>query len=235
MTFAFRIGPYGVRLADSDAEVAACQALRHRCFFGGAGLDAEAYDALCDHLMVADGHGLVATCRVRRVTGAGLAQTYAGARYDLTRLMQFDRPLLEMGRFCIAPRAQDADVMRLMWGALAQMVARDGIGLLFGCTSFAGVDPAPYGAVFTRLATRHQAPGDWAPGVGSAETVALGQATKGGRAAMPPLLRSYLGMGGWVSDHAVVDREMQTLHVFTGLETDRVPPRRAAALKAMMA
>ena len=24
-------------------------------------------------------------------------------------------------------------------------------------------------------------------------------------AAMPPLLRSYLGMGGWVSDHAVID------------------------------
>ena len=35
---------------------------------------------------------------------------------------------------------------------------------------------------------------------------------------MPPLLRTYLLMGGWVSDHAVVDRHMDTLHVFTGLE-----------------
>jgi L-ornithine Nalpha-acyltransferase len=35
---------------------------------------------------------------------------------------------------------------------------------------------------------------------------------------LPPLLRTYLGMGGWVSDHAVVDRELDTLHVFTCVE-----------------
>ncbi len=41
---------------------------------------------------------------------------------------------------------------------------------------------------------------------------------------MPPLLRTYLMMGGWVSDHAVVDRQMNTLHVFTGLEIGAIPP-----------
>ena len=34
---------------------------------------------------------------------------------------------------------------------------------------------------------------------------------------MPPLLRAYLLMG-WVSDHAVIDNKLNTLHVFTGLE-----------------
>jgi putative hemolysin len=52
-------------------------------------------------------------------------------------------------------------------------------------------------------------------------------------AALPPLLRTYLGMGGWVSDHAVVDRELDTLHVFTCVEVDRVPPARAASLRAV--
>ena len=46
---------------------------------------------------------------------------------------------------------------------------------------------------------------------------------------MPPLLRSYLAMGGWVSDHAVVDRDLDTLHVFTGLEIGAIPPARARA------
>jgi len=48
---------------------------------------------------------------------------------------------------------------------------------------------------------------------------------------MPPLLRSYLVMGGWVSDHAVIDNELNTLHVFTGIEIKRVPPERARLMR----
>ena len=51
-------------------------------------------------------------------------------------------------------------------------------------------------------------------------------------AQMPPLLRSYLMMGGWVSDHAVVDRQLNTLHVFTGLEIKAIPPARARLLRS---
>jgi putative hemolysin len=40
---------------------------------------------------------------------------------------------------------------------------------------------------------------------------------------MPPLLRAYLSMGGWVSDHAVIDNKLNTLHVFTGLEVSKIP------------
>jgi putative hemolysin len=47
------------------------------------------------------------------------------------------------------------------------------------------------------------------------------------------LLRSYLSMGGWVSDHAVVDRNLNTLHVFTGLEIRSIPPARARILRAI--
>ena len=48
---------------------------------------------------------------------------------------------------------------------------------------------------------------------------------------MPPLLRSYLAMGGWVSDHAVVDRDLDTLHVFTGFEVRAIPEARVRALR----
>jgi hypothetical protein len=40
-------------------------------------------------------------------------------------------------------------------------------------------------------------------------------------------------MGGWVSDHAVVDADLDTLHVFTGLEIRAVPPGRARLLRAL--
>lgn len=51
-------------------------------------------------------------------------------------------------------------------------------------------------------------------------------------AELPPLLRTYLMMGGWVSDHAVVDRHLNTLHVFTGLEIRAIPPARARLFAA---
>jgi putative hemolysin len=50
-------------------------------------------------------------------------------------------------------------------------------------------------------------------------------------ATLPPLLRSYLMLGGWVSDHAVIDQDLNTLHVFTGLEIAAVPPARARLLR----
>mgnify|MGYP001793689227 CR=1 FL=1 len=56
---------------------------------------------------------------------------------------------------------------------------------------------------------------------------------RAGLRVMPPLLRTYLGMGGWVSDHAVIDPLMNTLHVFTGLEIDAVPDARKRVLRAM--
>ena len=52
-------------------------------------------------------------------------------------------------------------------------------------------------------------------------------------ATMPPLLRSYLAMGAWVSDHAVIDRDLNTLHVFTGVEIAAIPPARARLLRAL--
>ena len=50
---------------------------------------------------------------------------------------------------------------------------------------------------------------------------------------MPPLLRTYLLMGGWVSDHAVYDRDLNTMHVFTGLEIGAIPESRKRALRAL--
>jgi putative hemolysin len=52
---------------------------------------------------------------------------------------------------------------------------------------------------------------------------------------MPPLLKTYLSMGGWVSNHAVVDYEMNTMHVFTGLEVKNIPAARKRLLRVIAA
>jgi hypothetical protein len=51
---------------------------------------------------------------------------------------------------------------------------------------------------------------------------------------MPPLLRTYLLMGGWVSNHAVVDHQWNTMPVFTGVEIDAIPNTRKRLLRAVV-
>ena len=101
----------------------------------------------------------------------------------------------------------------MAWAALAEHVARNGIELVFGCSSFRGVEIEAYADAFALLGERHLAPRRWLPRVKApavfrfARLLALRRPDlKAAMRAMPPLLRSYLAMGGWVSDHAVVDR-----------------------------
>ena len=112
--------------------------------------------------------------------------------------------------------------------------------MLFGCSSFAGTDAERYFDAFAMLRDRHLAPKRWLPRVKApnvfrfaARLAPQARPEAGPDARMPPLLRTYLMMGGWVSDHAVVDRQMNTLHVFTGLEIRAIPPARKRLLRAI--
>ena len=141
--------------------------------------------------------------------------------------------MIEMGRFCIDPGRSDPDVLRVAWGFVASYVDQAGIELLFGCSSFAGTSEAAYLDAFSLLKERHLAPKRWLPRVKAPRVFPFARKLrlcrpdlKAAMRAMPPLLRTYLLMGGWVSDHAVVDRDLDTLHVFTGLEIRAIPPAR---------
>jgi L-ornithine Nalpha-acyltransferase len=117
-----------------------------------------------------------------------------------------------------------------------------GVQFLFGCSSFDGADPQRHGAALALLANRHLAPLRWQPRIKRAGVIpyahtfrAVAPDPKAAVRAMPPLLRTYLLMGGWVSDHAVPDPDLDTLHVFTGLEIAAIPPARARLLREVAA
>ncbi|WP_103333524.1 GNAT family N-acetyltransferase [Pseudotabrizicola formosa] len=237
-------GLYEVRLATSAESVAAAQRLRYLAFRAARGSaaadhrDADAFDDQAQHVLVQDraSGALVATYRVQMFDGATLAQSYAAQFYDLSRLARFPAQMLEMGRFCLAPDRHDPDILRLAWAAMTRLVDAGGVGLLFGCSSFAGADPARHTAALGALAARI-APECWRPGPRAPERVSLPD-TAAPFAALPqipPLLRTYLSMGGWVSDHAVIDRDLDTLHVLTGVEIAAIPPARARALRMIAA
>ncbi|MBT2131256.1 GNAT family N-acetyltransferase [Aliiroseovarius lamellibrachiae] len=235
---------YLARFAETDADVQAAQTLRYRCFRGGDGMDVDLFDAMCRHVLIEDQTtGEVAGCfRLMFFRdGSQINTSYAAQYYELSALKSYKAPMVELGRFCIAPEVEDgADVLRVAWAMLTQCVDDSKTGMLFGCSSFKGTDEAAYFDTFSMLKDNHLAPKRWLPRVKAPKVFRYGEGKrrttdrKRGLRMMPPLLRSYLTMGGWVSDHAVVDHDLNTLHVFTGLEIASVPPARARLLRAVV-
>lgn len=232
--------------ARTPADVAEAQALRHRAFRGGEGRDADAQDDACTHVLIRrrqDG-APVGCFRLRSFAdGRGIGDSYSAGYYDLGGLAAYDRPMLELGRFCVAPGETDPDILRVAFAALGQEVETTGAALLFGCSSFPGTEAGRHAEAFALLQERHIAPLRWRPRVKAPSVVRFAQLLRGRTGikadpmaalkAMPPLLRSYLALGGWVSDHAVIDRDLQTLHVFTGVEVAAIPAGRARILRGM--
>lgn len=236
-----RKGRYISRAATSRADLAAALALRQQCFPAQNQPEGDSYDARCTQILVEDTQSGTVVCvfRVMQLeTAASLQDSYSAQFYDLSALAQFQGPLLEIGRFCLHPDHHDPDILRMAWGALTQWVDAAGVKLLFGCSSFTGDDPRLHLNAFRLLQEKHAAPPQWRPKRKAPEVFdfATGLAQSippSGPSGLPPLLRTYLLMGGWVSDHAVFDRQLKTMHVFTGVEIAAIPPARARLLRAV--
>jgi putative hemolysin len=254
----FRSGKYKARMATTEADVIRCQQLRYLAFIEerglgrsgieariGAGktarLDHDEFDPLCHHLMIEETRTGKLVCCFRMLPlndGSEISRCYSAKYYELSKLAAYPGRMVEMGRFCIHPAHRDLNILRLAWAAMSRFIDREGVDLLFGCSSFHGVDAEAYMDAFALLKEKHLAPKRWLPRVKAPNVFRFARKLKPKRPdmklalrCMPPLLRSYLVMGGWVSDHAVIDNELNTLHVFTGVEINRVPPKRARLLR----
>jgi len=236
-----RRGAYLARLAQTMGDTDAAQRLRARALRLNQTRDVDRFDAICDHVLVEriDTGSLVCTFRFLPRTGQTIARSYAAQFYELSGLEDFSGKMVEMGRFCVAPGVADPDVVRLAWAAMTRVVDANQIDLIFGCSSFSGTETAQYLDAFAMLKARHLAPKRWLPRVKAPDVFRFAQRLRGApdmkqaMLRMPPLLRTYLMMGGWVSDHAVVDRQLNTLHVFTGVEVSAIPAARKRLLRVV--
>lgn len=249
----FARGRYRARLATSEGDVDSAQKLRFEAFIANrdaaiegpraCGIDADHLDPFCHHMLVEERRSGKLVCCFRMMplkTGAEIDRCYSAQFYDLEPLRDYPDAMVEMGRFCILPGMNDPDILRVAWGAMTKYVDDHSVEMLFGCSSFEGTEAESYMDAFALLKARHIAPKRWLPRVKAPKVFPYAKRLtirrpnmKNALGVMPPLLRTYLSMGGWVSDHAVVDPDMNTLHVFTGVEIKHVPAARARLLRAI--
>ena len=155
---------YHARLGKTAEDLQAVQRLRFRAFRADdaeQGRDADRFDAICSHMLIEEattGH-LVATYRLLPLgSGAEIDRSYSAQFYELKGLADYEGQMVEMGRFCVAPGETDPAILRSAWAALTAYVDREGVAMLFGCSSFQGTDAQSYADAFAMLRDRHLAP-----------------------------------------------------------------------------
>lgn len=238
---------YLVRLAKDEADHAAALRLRYRVFVAelgadgplvdhAAGMERDEFDPFFDHMVLIDQRrdpvaldhvvGVYRLLPCDRMQAAG--RFYSEGEFDLSPLKSSGRRLLELGRSCVHPDHRGGTGMFHLWNALAQYVLEREIEVLFGAASLPGTDVAALRMPLAHLHHNHLAPEGLrvrAHGAGAVAMDLIAREAVDRRAAaasIPPLIKAYLRLGGFVGQGAYVDRAFNTTDVCLVMDTGRM-------------
>ncbi|MEN9498462.1 MAG: hypothetical protein RIS83_281, partial [Pseudomonadota bacterium] len=136
--------------------------------------------------------------------------------------------ILELGRSCVDVAYRSRGTLQLLWDAIAAYVFRHDIALMFGCASLPGTDLEALADQLTYLHAFHLAPEELRPRALPNRYVEMRRKDpdsinrKATLSALPPLIKGYLRLGGFVGDGAVLDEPFNTTDVAVVVKTDLV-------------
>lgn len=225
-------GRYVAHDIEGADELEACLALRRLVFRKGQADDRDRFDSAARHVLLTDrcDGSAVACFRYRIHSANDLSGGYTAQFYDLAALASRNVLVADLGRVTVAPGRGDPDLLRLLLAALTRMTVAEKVRVVFGCSSLPGADIARHAPTLAWLRAHHAA--SLAVSARCAARCPEGVSQDGRD--VPPLLRSYLAMGARVAPDPVADPALDTLHVFTMLELDKVPIARARSLIRLM-
>jgi putative hemolysin len=254
-----RIGNLEVRLARTWSEIKLAQRLRYQVFYEEMSAtptrlaqfrrrDEDAYDAICDHLLVVDVDQttprrsgrperpkVVGTYRILRQEvaerGPGF---YSAGEYDIAPLLRakaHTHRFMELGRSCVLAPYRGKRSVELLWHGLWTYVRENRIDVMIGCASFEGTDPNEHKMALSCLYHHALAPVEWRCKARDPLYVSMNRVeksaldNKAALKAMPPLIKGYLRLGAFVGDGAVIDRQFGTTDVLIIMPVERIDPR----------
>lgn len=209
-------------------------------------MDADRFDAICDHLVVVrrgapaedeaiplcDGE-LIGTYRLlRQEVAEAHGGFYTESEFDVAPMIAAHPGLrfLELGRSCVLKPFRTRPVVELLWQGIWDYVRSYGIQVMFGCASLEGTDPEAHAAALGFLAAAAPPP-EWQVRALAGrriemrrprrETIDPRQALR----QLPPLIKGYLRLGCYIGDGAVIDRQFNTIDVLIILPVSAIDAR----------
>jgi len=254
-----RVGNLEVRLARTWSEIKLAQRLRYQVFYEEMSAiptrlaqfrrrDEDAYDAICDHLLVVDldqtkparsgrpeRPKVVGTYRILRQDvaerGPGF---YSASEYDISSLLAAksrSSRFMELGRSCVLAPYRSKRSVELLWHGLWTYVRENRIDVMLGCASFEGTDLSEHDLALSFLHHRALAPPEWRCRAREDLYVPMDRIplsaidAKAALKSMPPLIKAYLRLGAYVGDGAVIDRQFGTIDVLIIMPVENIDPR----------
>lgn len=228
---------YSLSLARDLDQVRAAQRLRFEVFNlefheGLAeahltGLDADAFDPVCDHLLVSerDTGRVVGTYRLQSGTSAGQNLGYYGEReFDFTPFEAARGEIVELGRACVAATHRNQVVLGLLWRGIARYAAARGARYLVGCSSVASLDEGAALATYRMLAPTALVAPPWRT-LPQPDWRCQENELPSDPLPIPRLMRAYLALGARICGEPALDREFGTVDFLTWLDLRTLPPR----------
>ncbi|MFK0385155.1 MULTISPECIES: GNAT family N-acetyltransferase [Rhizobium/Agrobacterium group] len=247
-----RIGTLETRLARTDREIDAAQSVRFRVFVEEMKArlpadamrrkrDIDAWDSVCDHLLVLDNaiegdteDQIVGTYRLlRQDTAVANNGFYSASEFDIAGLIARHpgKRFMELGRSCVLPEYRTKRTVELLWQGNWAYAVKHRMDAMIGCASFPGVQPESHALALSFLHHNCIAKGEWAaealPELYREMDLMPAEAVNARKAlnSMPPLIKGYMRLGAMFGSGAVVDHAFNTTDVLVVLPVSSIAGR----------
>lgn len=251
-----RLGELEVRLARTKGEIRRSQGVRYHVFYDEMSAiadavtkttrrDSDAFDAICDHMLVLDHAAAPKPFRRKKPQVVGtyrllrqeIAERHGGfytaSEYDIAPILESHRGLsfLELGRSCVLAPYRSKRTVELLWHGVWAYTLQHRVDALIGVASLEGTNPDALATPLSFLHHHCRAPDEWRVKALPSRYVEMNRMakdaidTRAALHALPPLIKGYLRLGAFIGDGAVVDHQFGTTDVFIVLPVDRINTR----------
>lgn len=234
-----------VRLAQSEEDIEAAQLLRYEVFYEECQAqpdktmallkrDVARIDDFCDVLLVIDhAHNrIVGTYRfMLREAAQHYGGYYTGTEFEIGKLTAYPGQIMELGRSCVHKDYRTQPTMQLLWRGIGAYIQLNQVALCFGCGSFIGTDVSKYQQALAYLYHYHLAPLDLraqALPIHYQEMNLIPKNeidTKEAMRQLPPLIKGYLRLGGFVGEGAFIDHNFNSIDVCVIVKRETITKR----------
>jgi putative hemolysin len=233
MSSLFATAGYSIRTTRNAQDIESAQRLRYEIFnleLGEglassllSGLDADPFDAQCDHLIIEDESGCaIGTYRLQTGTMAAAGRGYYSSQeFDFSPYESIRHQILELGRACVHIEHRNRSVIDLLWRGIARYAENCGARYLIGCSSLTSQDPAEGWTLYRQLAEKYLAPshlrtepiGDYVMPPAPEDSLPV---------VTPKLFAAYLSIGSMIAGSPALDREFKTIDFLTILDIENM-------------
>ncbi|UUZ97197.1 GNAT family N-acetyltransferase [Paenibacillus sp. P25] len=232
-----------LKLAENERDLEQVFRLRYEVFveeernlqlLSAEGLEQDAYDAYCDHLIVKDLETDLVVGTYRLLPGERAVREigfYSETEFDLGGFAAYKRETLELGRSCVAQAYRGGKAIQMLWEGIAAYITEHHYHYLIGCASVHMHSVEELNLIYTMLRQKQVITDRF--GVRPLEShrikglqkVETDLSEKDIFRRLPPLMKGYQWLGAEIGGDPAYDALFDTVDFFIILEKDRVTRR----------